>query len=251
MNKLISEIWAVAIRDLKKGESIFTYISQMAVIIGVILLIGLGFDAFIDFSKYGPSYTQFFSSGIIVFYVAMSGIHISRELVEDRKGFLKLLMVTPISKYSILLGKMLSGFLGSLKTFLIMSIFFLFVFKMFSIIKVIEIIIFILLTVIIYNCFGLWLASLFENKKTAISFMDYLNFGTMFLSGIFFPLDAMPKIVKYICYINPLTYTVDLFRYITINEHYFSIWVNLIFLTIFGLVSFFLGIYQFDKNMRR
>src|SRR3989338_1507087 len=113
MSAFISEIWAVALRDLKKRENFVTYAGAIILIATVIVLIGFWFDTFIDFSKYGSSYSEFFASGIIIFYIAMLGLQVCVELVIDKKGFLKLMLVTPVSRYAILFGKIISGFLTS------------------------------------------------------------------------------------------------------------------------------------------
>lgn len=251
MNDFMKEIWAVALRDLRKRGTFIKYFLSIILITSIIFLIGVGFDTFIDFSEYGSSYSKFFSPGIIVFFIVSMGLQMGVELITDRKGFIKLLLVAPISRYSILFGKILSGFISSLKSFFIIAILFLLLFNEFSLIKIVNIFIFMIFIIITYHSFGLWLSSMFNNRETAQEVIGYLSFAMLFLSGIFYPIQALPKFVQYIIYINPLTYTVDLFRYIMIGEHYFSIILNIFILLVFGLISLFLGVYQFDRNLRR
>ena len=117
--------------------------------------------------------------------------------------------------------------------------------------RLVEILFFIGFITIIYHSLGLWLSSLFSNRGTAQNVIGFLSFGMLFLSGIFYPIQALPKFIQYITYINPLTYTADLFRFIMIGEHLFPALLNITVLLIFGLISIFLGVYQFDKNLRK
>ncbi len=73
----------------------------------------------------------------------------------------------------------------------------------------------------------------------------------LFLSGIFYPIQALPQAVQYLFYVNPLTYTVDIFRYIMIGEHAFPLLISSTILTIFGIISIILGTYLFDRNLRK
>lgn len=251
MTNIIGEIWAVALRDLRKKETFLKYLVGIILVAVTIMLIGLGFDTFIDFSQYGSSYSQFFSSGIIIFYIVMIGLQTGVELVTDKNGFLKLMLVTPVSKYSILFGKIISGFITSLKTFFFVIIVFLFLFKTLSFMAIIEVFLFMLFITIVFHSFGLWLSSLFKNRDSASSFVGWFSFVMLFLSGIFYPIEALPNYIKFVFYLNPMTYTVDVFRFIMGGTAYFPIFLSLVILISFGLVSIFLGTYQFDKNLRK
>src|SRR3989344_2347376 len=232
MNNFLNEVWAVVLRDLKKRETFLKYFLGIILTASIIFLIGVSFDTFIDFSRYGSSYSRFFSPAIIVYLIAMTGIQIGIELVIDKKGFIKLLLVAPISRYSILFGKILSGFITSLKFYFLIIVIFLLLFNEFNFIKIIWILLFIFFIIILFHSFGLWLSSLFESRETAQNVVGFLSFAILFLSGIFYPIQALPKFIQYLIYINPLTYAVDLFRFITVGEYLFPLALNIIILSI-------------------
>ncbi|MCW8966488.1 MAG: ABC transporter permease [Candidatus Pacearchaeota archaeon] len=251
MIEFFEEIYAVALRDIKKRSSFLKYIGMLSLSIAAILFIGYGFESFIDFSQYGESYTEFFYAGIIVYTLIISGLQISLELISDKNSFTRVLLVAPISRYSILFGKILSSFVSSMKNLFIMIIFFLAIFSQLDAIKILEIIIFMFFTIVSYNGVGLLLSSFFKNRDTATQIIGFVTFGLLFLSGILYPISAMPKYAKYFLYANPAAYTVDLFRYIMIGENFFPVKLSLIVSLIFGIIAIFFGTYIFDRNQRK
>lgn len=251
MKEFLQEVYAVALRDLKKRSTFLKYMGGVSLGIGIFLLIGYGFDSFVDFSEYGSSYVEFFYTGMIVYSIVSSGLLMSLELITDKTGFIRILLVAPISRYSILFGKILSGFITSLKGLFVMIIFFLILFNKVNIIRILEILLLMFFTIVSYNGLGLWLSSFFKNRDVATKVISYLSLGLLFLSGILYPIQAMPKYVQYFFYINPVAYTVDLFRYVMVGENYFPVILSLTFSLIFGIVAIFLGTYMFDRNQRK
>jgi ABC-2 type transport system permease protein len=251
MKEFFQEVYAVALRDLKKRSNFLKYLGAISITIAIIFLIGYGFDSFVDFSEYGSSYTEFFYAGMIVYSIIISGLQISLELISDKNSFMRVLLVAPISRYSILFGKIFSNFITSIKSLFIMIIFFMMIFNKLDLIRTVEILVFIFFTIITYNGIGLLLSSFFKSRDVATQIIGFITFGALFLSGILYPIQAMPKYAQYFFYINPIAYTVDLFRYILIGENYFPVFTSVLFLVVFGLVSIFLGTYMFDRNQRK
>lgn len=246
------EVWAVALRDLKKRSTFLKFIGMISLTIGIFLLIGYAFESFIDFSEYGDSsYVEFFYAGMIIYSLVLSGLQISLELITDKNGFIRILLVAPISKYSILFGKILSGFISSLKGLFVMIVFFLIMFDKLNVIRIFEILFLMFFVIVSYNGLGLWLSSLFKNRDVATQIIGYLSGGIFLLSGIIYPIQAMPTYVQYFFYINPVAYTVDLFRYIMIGENFFPVLLSISFSLVFGVVSVLLGTYMFDRSQRK
>jgi ABC-2 type transport system permease protein len=68
------------------------------------------------------------------------------------------------------------------------------------------------------------------------------------LSGALFPLDNLPDVIKYISYIDPLTYGVDGIRGALIGYSAFPPLYDLAFLAGFSILMVFLGAYSFEKS---
>jgi ABC-2 type transport system permease protein len=249
--RFFDETWAILLRYKRRKVSIWNKIGAIALAVGIILLIGIGFDKVIDFSKYGMSYTQFFSPGIIAYFIAVGGLSSAVSLVSDRKGFTKYVLVTPISRYALLAGEILEGITGPSQALLIAGVIFL---LFFSKITFISLLLFMLLTILCivgFYAFGLWFSTLFKRRETAMKITGFANFFMLFLSGIVYPISAMPKFLQYIMYSNPVAYAVDLFRYVMVGKNHFPLLLSIGFLGIFFLASITAGIYYFEKNLRK
>lgn len=247
----LEEVWAVALRDLKLRSTFIKYIGTILLVGVSILLIGAGFDTFIDFSAYGSSYTEFFAGGMLVFYIISAGLSIGVETITDRKGFIRVLLAAPISRYSLLFGKILSGFIGSLQFFAVMFLIFLIATGNFTILRVFAIIGIMLFMIISWCGFGLWCGSLFKNRDVAQQVIGMSSFVILFISGVFYPIQAMPAFVKWIFYANPASYAVDLFRFIASGQNYFPLWLSVSVCLVFGIASFILGTWLFDRKQRK
>ncbi|HLC84920.1 MAG TPA: ABC transporter permease [Candidatus Nanoarchaeia archaeon] len=251
MKRLIIEAWAMALRDIKKRESIFKYLMAITLFGLAIFFVGFAFDLFVDFSAYSTSFAQYFSSGILIYFVALIGIQSSAELVIDRQGFTKLLLVAPIARGSLLLGKVLTGFIDSIRGYLLVIIFFLWYFGTFDPLLFAVMIAFMFWTIVTFTGLGLWLSSLFTNKYSAQTAEGMLVFGFLFFSGIFYPLAIIPEPYRYLLYVNPLTYSVDFFRFLMGSTPFLPLSHQLIGVIGFGILFLYLGVYQFDRFLRR
>jgi ABC-2 type transport system permease protein len=91
-----------------------------------LVLLGTGFNASFKFSGLPPGidYIAFLAPGIIGMVLLFNSITNGLSVIWDRQfGFLKEIMVTPVSRVSIVLGKTLGGMTTSLlQGFLILLI---------------------------------------------------------------------------------------------------------------------------------
>ena len=77
---------------------------------------------------------------------------------------------------------------------------------------------------------------------------SFVIFPLFFLSGALFPLENLPVWIRYISYIDPLTYGVDGLRGVLIGISSFSVLFNFAVLIGFSAVMIFLGAYFFEKS---
>ena len=64
---------------------------------------------------------------------------------------------------------------------------------------------------------GYVIASLVRTEESAMPIIQLVQFPMMFLSGIFFPLEMLPKFMKSVVSIMPLTYLGDALRQVMIQ----------------------------------
>jgi ABC-2 type transport system permease protein len=104
-----------------------------------------------------------------------------------------------------------------------------------------------ILTCATFTGFGLILATKLGDTEGFMSIMNLIVMPIFFLSGAFFPLQAMPAGVRYIMYINPLTYGVDGLRGTLVGGAAFPLWLDFVVLFILSIALAGLGAYFFSK----
>jgi ABC-2 type transport system permease protein len=78
--------------------------------------------------------------------------------------------------------------------------------------------------------------------------MNFVVMPVFFLSGAFFPLDRLPGWLKWLVYVDPLTYGVDALRFCMVNTSTFPIWISLFALIVFGAVATLAGTLLFSTS---
>ena len=166
------------------------------------------------------NYVQFMFPGIIAMTTFNTSIFSSLSIVQDREfGYLKEILVSPISRTSIAIGKILSGATMAFLQGVLMMIFVPFIGLELNLSILIRLLPAMLLVSFTFTSLGLLIAS---NLKTAEGFqvvVQILIFPMLFLSGAFFPLAGMPMWMNYLVKINPMTYAVDMFKRIILEAH--------------------------------
>jgi ABC-2 type transport system permease protein len=222
------------------------------VLFPLILIMGIGFglNNLITLPGKNLNYIDFLSSGILVFTVATGALNGGFNLIEERKdGFLKVVIVAPVSRYAIILGKIAArATFSAIQITLFLAVLSLFVdisFGMFWLV---------LLTVLfiaaVFVCLGVVLVSLVMDMERYRMITGFIMLPIYFLSGVFFPITALPAALQFVARINPLTYAVDLFRYATQGANEFSPRTDTILLTLLTIVLFVLATRLFDRKFR-
>ena len=162
----------------------------------------------------GMNYLQYFFPGTIVMIVLFTAIFSTISIIEDRKeGFLQSVLVAPVSRTSIVLGKVLGG--GTL-AFLQGLIFILLAPTLGISLRVLPTI-FILGILLIISVgltgLGFLIAWQMESTQGFHAVMNLFLMPMWFLSGALFPLETAPKWLQILMVSDPLTYGVAALRY--------------------------------------
>jgi len=78
--------------------------------------------------------------------------------------------------------------------------------------------------------------------------MNFLIQPMIFLSGAFYPIEMIPKWLKFFGKINPLTYGIDAMRYFSLGINEFNIYLDLTILIAFSITLVAIGSYLFAKE---
>lgn len=158
-------------------------------------------------------------SGIIIMTVFQSALNNSMNILEDiSSGFMKEILVSPIPRWQISIGQILSSsvvaLLQGLIIIIIMGLFMGLNTDLFHFIEMLGVMILVGIT---FSSVGLYLATLTKSSTTFQLMISIVVMPLTFLSGAFIPTTVMPGFLLPIVYINPLTYTTSIFRYITLK----------------------------------
>lgn len=247
---MIREVYTIVWREVKKfladkADLVLGFVWPLL----VIFIIGIGVDSFIRMPGLDINYTAFLGPGILAVIAMASSLNVGFSIIEDREKFIRELLVAPIRRESIIIGKILGGVITRFSLLLLVIIVFLAYVQNLGILNIAAAIFMMLLIVFSFYGFGIVVASLFKNVKVYNQIMAVFVGVMVFLSGAFFPIGNLPKLFKAVIYVNPLAYGVDGLRWALVGFHELNIFTNILVLTGFGLLVTIVGAYLFERSV--
>lgn len=244
--KIIYILW---LRQLKR------YYRSKSRIIGslgqpLLLLLALGFGFGPIYQKAGGgNYIQFLTPGIISMGILFSAIFSGIEIIWDKQfGFLKEMLVAPVSRLKIMIGRTLGGAtVAVIQGLIILIISFIVGFRLENFYFLPLTLVFMILISLLFAALGTVIASVLEDMQGFQLIMNFLLMPLFFLSGALFPLQGLPKIFSIIASINPLSYGVDGLRATLIGGAHFGLFTDFLVLVIVTTILFITGSYLFSK----
>ncbi|HUZ00301.1 MAG TPA: ABC transporter permease [Thermomicrobiaceae bacterium] len=166
----------------------------------------------------GFSYVQFIFPGIIAMAVLFTAIFSGVSVIWDREfGFLKEVLVAPIPRWSMALGKALGGSTTAMIQGILMLIFAPFVHVSLTAGGVLALLPLVFITAFSLSSLGLLIASRLKSMEGFQLIMNFLMLPLFFLSGALFPLTNLPGWLTVLSRIDPVAYGADAIRRVTLN----------------------------------
>src|SRR3989304_1176339 len=168
---------------------------------------------------------------------------VSVSIIWDREfGFLKEILIAPVSRFYVALGKAVGGVTTSIiQGILIMVIAWLTGIKFVSLPGVVASIAVMFIMGIGFIGLGIALASRIESHEGFQMVMSFLTMPLVLLSGAFFPISNLPGWLKMLVSLNPLTYGVEALRFCLLGNSIIPISISLIVITLFAFLMTMLG----------
>ncbi|HEY5493210.1 MAG TPA: ABC transporter permease [Candidatus Anoxymicrobiaceae bacterium] len=199
-----------------------------------------------------PNYFQFVAPGVIAMVTMMAVMmglagSIARE---KEQGTMDGILVAPVSRFSIIMGKTgaqtVRGLLqGAMVLILAMTLFHVKVYGSFLIMLVV-----VILGILSFVGLGILVSAAVEEQETAMTIMMTVTFPMLFLSGAFFPTQQMPGFMQAISKCVPLTYEVQALRQVVVLGAGLSeVMKPLLILLGFGVVTLAISIPAFKRVM--
>ncbi len=160
-------------------------------------------------------YIQYIFPGVIGINVLGISMSTGVTIVADREfGFLREVLVAPISRLTIALGKVASGVATAMFQVAILLLLSPLLGLTPGIIQIVLLMAAVALLATATSALGVLMASRIRSVETFQYVFQFALFPLFFLSGAFFVLDRVPPWIAVIAKLNPLTYAIDLFRHI-------------------------------------
>lgn len=108
------------------------------------------------------------------------------------------------------------------------------------------------LSAMVFAFMGLLISVAVREVFEAMTLSNFFRFPMMFLCGVFFPFESLPKILQVVGLFLPLTYCVDLFRFCLLGQKSFlNPYLDLAALIVFSLILFFVINMAFKRRLRQ
>ncbi len=204
-------------------------------------------------------YISFLAPGIIGMIMLFASMGAGFNLLWDKEfGFLKEIMIAPVKRRTIILGKTAGGVTTALIQGLLILIFALplgleltGIQPQFSVagfaLGFLAATAFMALISFTFTGLGVSFASRMKDFHGFQLMWQLLVFPVFLTSGALFPVDAFPKWLRFMAYINPLTYGVDGMRGSLIGISEMPLIVDFAVLIISSIIMTSIGTYLFSK----
>jgi ABC-2 type transport system permease protein len=158
----------------------------------------------------GVSYTQFIFPGILGMTILFSSIFSSISIIWDKEfGFMKEILVAPVSRFSVVVGKAMSGMLLSTTQAVIILALFPFIGLKLGLVQIAGVLLVCAVLSFAIAAFGILLASFYDSYESFSVIMNFIVMPMFFLSGAMYPVKLLPPILRILSKFNPLTYGID------------------------------------------
>jgi len=159
-------------------------------------------------------------SGVIITTVFESSLNLASSTVDDMvSGFMKEVLVSPAKRIAVAAGQLLSAATVSTLQGILILIIGLFIGIKFTTWTTPLYILFAMLCVgTVFSSVGLFLATKVRSGQTFQIVKTAITMPLTFISGAYIPLSMLPMTLRYIAYINPMTYATAFFRMIVLEK---------------------------------
>jgi len=242
-------IYILWLRQIKR------YLRSRSRIVGslgqpLLFLVALGFGFGPIYERAGGgNYIDFLAPGIIAMSVLFMSVFFGIEIIWDRQfGFLKEVLVAPVSRLQIMVGRTLGGATVAVaQGLIVLGLSMLVGFRFEHAADLPLAIVFMALIALLFTALGTAVASFLTDMHSFQLIMNFVVMPTFFLSGALFPLKGLSKTLDTITRLNPLSYGVDGLRASLGGVVQFGISLDVAVLSLATIILLAIGSYLFSR----
>jgi ABC-2 type transport system permease protein len=178
-----------------------------------LFVLGTGLSRISQAGTHGVNLRTFVYPGVLALAVVFTAMFSAASIVWDREfGFLREMLVAPVRRGAIVLGKCLGGAtVASFQGVIVICLAGL-VGVPYAGVMILEILALQLLLSFAITAFGVMVAARVKQMQTFMALTQMLIMPMFFLAGALFPVSGLPRWLEILNRIDPLTYAVDPMR---------------------------------------
>lgn len=219
MSSVFRGFWVIGYREILRlsGQRARLVASLLTPLL-FLALFGAGFNRLVGELAPGVDLVTFMFPGIVAMTVIMPSLFAGMSVVWDREfGFLREVLVAPLNRTGVALGKIGGGAAVATVEGLLVLVLAPFVGVSVGARELVLLLPLLLLLSMSLSAFGILVGLRLRSQETFQTVMALLVFPILFLSGIFFPVEATPTWMTVAAKLNPVTYGVDAIRQVLLG----------------------------------
>jgi ABC-2 type transport system permease protein len=184
-----------------------------------LFVLGTGLSSVAGGPTEGVNFRTFIFPGVLALATMFTAIFAAGSIVWDREfGFLREMLVAPVSRGSIVIGKCLGGATVATIQGGVMIAFAGAVGIPYSPVLILTLVFLLLVLSFTLTAMGVVIAARMKNIQTFFAVTQLFLLPMFFLSGALYPLNGLPGWLQFLTRIDPMTYAVDPMRKVVFSH---------------------------------
>ena len=212
-------------------------------------ILGSGLGSNFQVQNFEGSYMSYIMPGILGMVLLFGSLFAGISVIWDKQfGFMKEILVSPVSRVSIMVGKVLGGATTAIfQALLMLAISLLIGVEISGFYGILFAFVFMFLISFSFVSLGVAFASKLEDMHGFQLIMNFMIMPLFLLSGALFPLEGLPASIRWVTYFDPLTYGVEGLRYSLLGVSYIPVLKSIAVLLAFSSAALLIGTHFFKK----
>ncbi|MDP4261387.1 MAG: ABC transporter permease [Bacteroidota bacterium] len=196
----------------------------------------------------GVNYQHFIFPGFLAMTIIFSSLFNGAYIVWDKKiDFLKEVLISPLSRTAIFIGKVIGGMTDALLQASILIIIGCFLGIPFTAANILLSFCMLFVLAIGLVSLGLIIGSFLESPESFGLVSSFVVYPLFLLSGALYPLDKLAAWLKVLTHLDPATYAVDGLRNVILGSSSMSFGYDLLIVISFDILMIFTGTWAFNR----
>jgi len=246
----LGDLAALTLRELRRYARDRAYwVGQIAFPLVFVAFVGSGLNDVVELPT-DTNYVGHLATGLLALLVGSGAVGGGFSLMEDRaSGFLRALLVAPVSRASLVLAKLIARAAASLVLVALLTA----LLALFTPLRVVDPLaglVAVASITALFAALGVALAAFLRRLESFRLVSALVTVPLYLFSGIFYPVATLPAPTRWIATVNPLTYGVDLLRHALLGVHELPLAQSYAVLAVLGAAALGLAVWAFDRGTR-